>query len=102
MSIMNDNRIQTRFYANGNLFNTIFYVNKDLNSALKSAISKLEYLMQDDYYPLEMIDLVALKDMVKMTEGVQVSQPPKNAIKAAPKKVAPKKVVKKAFKKVAK
>ena len=93
---MNDNRIQARFNANGNLSNTIFYDNKDLNSALKSTISKVEYLMQDEYYPVEMIDLAALKDMVKMTEGVQVSQPPKNAIKAASKKVAHKKVVKKA------
>ena len=79
MCIMTDNRIQARTYTNGNLHGTTFSQNKDLNSALKSAISKLESLMQNEYYPVERIDLVALRDMVAMTEGVMVAQPPKAA-----------------------
>tara|TARA_B110000305_G_C19141224_1_gene493602 strand:+ start:75 stop:635 length:561 start_codon:yes stop_codon:yes gene_type:complete len=81
MCIMTDNRIQARTYTNGNLHGTTFSQNKDLNSALKSAISKLESLMQNEYYPVERIDLVALRDMVAMTEGVVVAQPPKAAPK---------------------
>ena len=84
MCIMTDNRIQARTYTNGNLNGTTFSQNKDLNSALKSAISKLESLMQNEYYPVERIDLVALRDMVAMTEGVVVAQPPKAAPKQKP------------------